>query len=101
MRQPLQQFAFARGVRGRLLPAVPFVIAHMRILHVPRRPLAEGVVSPVPAVLLEQGDGVAAVAGGLAGIVGLAKAAWTKYGMDSRFNSAPGTMPVSKEVKNA
>jgi len=45
-------------------------------------------------------SGVSAVAGGLAGIVGLAKAAWTKYGMDSRFNSAPGTMPLSKEVKN-
>lgn len=44
-------------------------------------------------------SGVTAVAGGLAGIVGLAKAAWTKYGMDSRFNSAPGTMPLSKEVK--
>ena len=41
---------------------------------------------------------VSAVAGGLAGIVGLAKAAWTKYGMDSRYNSPVGAMPL-KEVK--
>ena len=38
-------------------------------------------------------SGVTAIIGGLAGIVGLAKAAWTKYGMDSRYNSPVGTMP--------
>lgn len=44
-------------------------------------------------------SGVSAVAGGLAGIVGLAKAAWTKYGMDSRYNSPVGAMPLRQEVK--
>lgn len=42
-------------------------------------------------------SGVSAVAGGLAGIVGLAKAAWTKYGYDSRFNSARYAMPVQPQ----
>lgn len=42
-------------------------------------------------------SGVSAVAGGLAGIVGLAKAAWTKYGYDSRFNSARYTMPAQPQ----
>lgn len=44
-------------------------------------------------------SGVSAVAGGLVGIVGLAKAAWTKYGMDSRYNSPVGAMPLRQEVK--
>ena len=42
-------------------------------------------------------SGVSAVAGGLAGIVGLAKAAWTKYGYDSRFNSARYSMPTATQ----
>ena len=44
-------------------------------------------------------SGVAAVGGGIATIVGLAKAAWTKYGMDSRYNSPVGAMPLRQEVK--
>ena len=42
-------------------------------------------------------SGVTAVGGGIAAIVGLAKAAWTKYGYDSRFNSARYSMPVSTQ----
>nr|DAT91032.1 MAG TPA: hypothetical protein [Caudoviricetes sp.] len=38
-------------------------------------------------------SGVTAVGGGIAVIVGLAKAAWTKYGYDSRFNSERYSMP--------
>jgi hypothetical protein len=41
-------------------------------------------------------SGVTVVVTGLAGIVALAKAAWTKYGMDSKYNSpagAPVIMP--------
>lgn len=38
--------------------------------------------------------GVAAVASGMATIVGLGKACWTKYGYDSRFNSARYMPPV-------
>ncbi|WP_101913350.1 hypothetical protein [Megasphaera vaginalis (ex Bordigoni et al. 2020)] len=44
-------------------------------------------------------QGVTAVITGLAGIVGLAKAAWTKYGYDSRFNSAKCTMPIPAMAK--
>lgn len=39
-------------------------------------------------------SGVSAVAAGIVTIVGLAKAAWTKYGLDSKYNSVQGTMPV-------
>nr|DAX05855.1 MAG TPA: hypothetical protein [Caudoviricetes sp.] len=39
-------------------------------------------------------SGVTAVVGGFATIVGLGKACWTKYGYDSRFNSARYTMPT-------
>ncbi len=42
-------------------------------------------------------SGVTAVGGGIATIVGLAKAAWTKYGYDSRFNSARYTMPLQQQ----
>lgn len=42
-------------------------------------------------------SGVTAVGGGIATIVGLAKAAWTKYGYDSRFNSARYTMPAAPQ----
>ncbi|AXB81795.1 hypothetical protein ACG98G_00290 [Megasphaera hexanoica] len=43
-------------------------------------------------------SGVAAVASGIATIVGLGKACWTKYGYDSRYNSAVGTMPKVAET---
>ncbi len=42
-------------------------------------------------------SGVTAVGGGIATIVGLAKAAWTKYGYDSRFNSARYAMPAQSQ----
>lgn len=42
-------------------------------------------------------SGVTAVGGGIATIVGLAKAAWTKYGYDSRFNSARYMPPVPQQ----
>lgn len=42
-------------------------------------------------------SGVTAVGGGIATIVGLAKAAWTKYGYDSRFNSARYSMPTATQ----
>lgn len=42
-------------------------------------------------------SGVAAVASGMATIVGLGKACWTKYGYDSRFNSARYTMPAAPQ----
>lgn len=38
-------------------------------------------------------QGITVVATGLGGIVALAKACWTKYGMDSKFNSAAGQKP--------
>ncbi len=37
--------------------------------------------------------GVSVVVTGLGGMVGLGKAAWTKYGMDSRWNSNLGCPP--------
>ncbi|MCI1750944.1 MAG: hypothetical protein LKI17_06440 [Megasphaera cerevisiae] len=43
-------------------------------------------------------SGVTVVITGLGGIVALAKAAWTKYGMDSRYNSTAG-MPVKGYLK--
>lgn len=42
-------------------------------------------------------SGVAAVASGMATIVGLGKACWTKYGYDSRFNSARYVMPAASQ----
>lgn len=39
-------------------------------------------------------SGVSAVAAGIVTIVGLAKAAWTKYGLDSKYNSEEGVIPV-------
>lgn len=42
-------------------------------------------------------SGVTAVGGGIATIVGLAKAAWTKYGYDIRFNSARYAMPAQSQ----
>lgn len=39
-------------------------------------------------------SGITAVVGGIATIVGLAKACWTKYGLDSKYNSAPNKMPA-------
>ncbi len=42
-------------------------------------------------------SGVTAVIGGIATVVGLGKAGWTKYGYDSRFNSAPHVMPVQPQ----
>jgi hypothetical protein len=39
-------------------------------------------------------SGVTAVIGGIATVVGLGKACWTKYGYDSRFNSARYAMPA-------
>lgn len=42
-------------------------------------------------------SGVAAVASGMATIVGLGKACWTKYGYDSRFNSARYVMPTAPQ----
>lgn len=38
--------------------------------------------------------GVSAVAAGIVTIVGLAKAAWTKYGYDSRYNTPSGKPPM-------
>lgn len=34
--------------------------------------------------------GITVVGTGIAGVVGLGKACWTKYGMDSRYNSEQG-----------
>lgn len=42
-------------------------------------------------------SGVAAVASGMATMVGLGKACWTKYGCDSRFNSARYVMPAASQ----
>lgn len=42
-------------------------------------------------------SGVTAVIGGIATVVGLGKACWTKYGYDSRFNSARYAMPVQPQ----
>lgn len=38
-------------------------------------------------------QGVSAVGAGIVTIVGLAKAAWTKYGLDSKYNSPEGQKP--------
>lgn len=38
-------------------------------------------------------SGITAVITGIGGITALAKAAWTKYGMDSQYNSAAGSRP--------
>ena len=43
-------------------------------------------------------SGVTAVAGGIATVVGLGKACWTKYGYDSRYNTPAGTMPKVPET---
>lgn len=40
-------------------------------------------------------QGISVVVAGLGGIVALAKACWTKYGMDSKFNSAAGSRPYT------
>ena len=39
--------------------------------------------------------GITVVGTGIAGIVGLGKACWTKYGMDSRYNSEQGKPYIS------
>ena len=39
--------------------------------------------------------GIGAVCTGIATVVGLAKAAWTKYGYDSKYNTPQGMPPVS------
>ena len=39
--------------------------------------------------------GVGAIAAGIVTVIGLAKAAWTKYAADSRFNTPMGQMPHS------
>lgn len=44
-------------------------------------------------------SGITVVVTGLGGVAALAKAAWTKYGMDSRYNSEPGR-PISGLVHN-
>ena len=38
-------------------------------------------------------QGVSAVGAGIVTVVGLAKAAWTKYGLDSKYNSPEGQKP--------
>lgn len=38
-------------------------------------------------------SGITVVVTGLGGVAALAKAAWTKYGMDSKYNSAAGETP--------
>lgn len=43
--------------------------------------------------------GVGAIAAAFASIVGLAKAAWTKYSQDSQFNTLNGHMPGCSESK--
>lgn len=43
-------------------------------------------------------SGVTAVGGGIATVVGLGKACWTKYGYDSRFNTPAGAMPKASET---
>lgn len=42
-------------------------------------------------------QGISVVVAGLGGIVALAKACWTKYGMDSKFNSVAGTHPYTEK----
>lgn len=44
-------------------------------------------------------SGVTVVVTGLGGMVALAKACWTKYGMDSRYNSNPGCPPFHPPMK--
>lgn len=45
-------------------------------------------------------QGISVVVAGLGGVVALAKACWTKYGMDSKYNSAPAAHPyVEHEMK--
>lgn len=46
-------------------------------------------------------SGIGVVVTGLGGIVGLAKAAWTKYGYDSRYNTPAGIAPVKNPVTPA
>ncbi|MBU2702264.1 hypothetical protein Ga0466249_003391 [Sporomusaceae bacterium BoRhaA] len=42
--------------------------------------------------------GVGVVVTGLGGVAALAKAAWTKYGTDSQFNSPAGMHPTQQDV---
>lgn len=46
-------------------------------------------------------QGVSAVGAGIVTVVGLAKAAWTKYGLDSKYNSPEGQRPtaINKIIK--
>jgi hypothetical protein len=44
--------------------------------------------------------GVGVVVTGLGGVAALAKAAWTKYGTDSQFNSPAGMHPEQDILKN-
>lgn len=41
-------------------------------------------------------QGVGVIVTGLGGVAALAKAAWSKYSTDSRFNSELGVMPIKK-----
>lgn len=43
-------------------------------------------------------SGVTVIVTGLGGVAALAKAAWTKYNIDSQYNSAPGE-PVIKKME--
>jgi hypothetical protein len=43
-------------------------------------------------------QGITVVITGLGGVTALAKAAWTKYGMDSQYNSMTGERPYIRNV---
>jgi len=43
-------------------------------------------------------QGISVVVAGLGGIVALAKACWTKYSTDSKYNSAAGAHPYKTET---
>ena len=46
-------------------------------------------------------QGITVVITGLGGVAALAKAAWTKYGMDSQFNSMAGERPYIRNVPDS
>ena len=44
--------------------------------------------------------GVSAVITGLGSVIALAKAGWTKYGMDSQYNTPLGEHPAMQQIRN-
>lgn len=46
-------------------------------------------------------QGVSATITGLAGVAAMAKAAWTKFSIDSQYNSTAGELPYTRNVSNS